>query len=30
MIDLIPIGSIVELKDNKKTMIIGYNPEFDS
>ncbi len=26
MIDLIPIGSIVELKGNKKTMIIGYNP----
>lgn len=26
MIDLIPIGSIAELKDNKKTMIIGYNP----
>lgn len=26
MIDLIPIGSIVELKDNKKNMIIGYNP----
>ena len=26
MFDLIPIGSIVELKDKREVMIIGYNP----